>query len=151
MSDEPLPNSEIILYQTENSRTRIPCRFEHETLWLTQAQIAELFETTPQNVTLHLKGIFAEGELLEGATCKDYLQVRLESRTNQHLKRIFSDNELQEASVVKQYLTTAADGKGYQTKHYSLQAIIACSTPAGPLSQDTLSLGGFSFSRGGRV
>ena len=36
---------------------------------------------------------------------------------NQHLKRIFSDNELEEASVVKQYLTTAADGKGYQTKH----------------------------------
>ena len=44
---------------------------------------------------------------------------------NQHLKRIFSDNELEEFSVVKQYLTTAADGKGYQTKHYSLHAIIA--------------------------
>lgn len=44
---------------------------------------------------------------------------------NQHLKRIFSDNELEESAVVKQYLTTAADGKGYQTKHYSLQAIIA--------------------------
>jgi len=44
---------------------------------------------------------------------------------NQHLKRIFSDNELEESSVVKQYLITAADGKSYQTKHYSLQAIIA--------------------------
>jgi len=44
---------------------------------------------------------------------------------NQHLKRIFSDNELEKSSVIKQYLTTAADGKGYQTKHYSLQAIIA--------------------------
>ncbi len=44
---------------------------------------------------------------------------------NQHLKRIFSDNELDESSVLKQYLITAADGKGYQTKHYSLQAIIA--------------------------
>ena len=40
---------------------------------------------------------------------------------NQHLKRIFSDNELEESSVIKQYLTTAADGKNYQTKHYSLQ------------------------------
>lgn len=78
MSDEPLPQSEIILYQTEDGRTRVQCRFENETLWLTQAQIAELFETTPQNVTLHLKGIFAEGELVEAATCKDYLQVRLE-------------------------------------------------------------------------
>ena len=44
---------------------------------------------------------------------------------NQHLKRIFSDNELDESSVVKQHLTTAADGKNYQTKHYSPQAIIA--------------------------
>ncbi|HQT29624.1 MAG TPA: virulence RhuM family protein [Thiobacillus sp.] len=78
MSDEPLPQSEIILYQTEDGRTRVQCRFEDETLWLTQAQISELFQTTPQNVTLHLKAIFAEGELVEAATCKDYLQVRLE-------------------------------------------------------------------------
>lgn len=78
MSDDPLPRSELILYQTEDGRTRIQCRLENETLWLTQAQIAELFQTTPQNVTQHLKAIFAEGELTEDATCKDYLQVRLE-------------------------------------------------------------------------
>lgn len=78
MSNETLPQSEFILYQTEDGRTRIQCRFENETLWLTQAQIAELFQTTPQNVTLHLKAIFAEGELVEEATCKDYLQVRRE-------------------------------------------------------------------------
>ena len=78
MSDQALPDSEIILYQTEDGRTRIQCRLEDETLWLTQAQMAELFETTPQNVTLHLKSIFAEGELVESATCKDNLQVRLE-------------------------------------------------------------------------
>ncbi len=47
-------------------------------LWLTQALIAELFQVTPQNVTLHLKAIFAEGEIDEAATCKDYLQVRSE-------------------------------------------------------------------------
>ena len=44
---------------------------------------------------------------------------------SQQLKRIFADNELEEAAVIKQYLTTAADGKNYQVKHYSLQAIIA--------------------------
>jgi len=66
MSEEP--QSEIILYQTEDGRTRIECRLEKDTLWLTQAQIAELFQTTPQNVTLHLKAIFAEGELSEAAT-----------------------------------------------------------------------------------
>jgi hypothetical protein len=78
MSEESLPKSEIILYQTEDGRTRIQCRLENETLWLTQAQIAELFQTTPQNVTLHLKAIFAERELPEAATCKGYLQVRSE-------------------------------------------------------------------------
>ena len=78
MTEKPLPQSEIILYQTEDGRTRIQCRFENETIWLTQAQIAELFQTTPQNVTLHLKAIFAEAELEEAATCKDYLQVRSE-------------------------------------------------------------------------
>ena len=72
------PGGEFILYQTEDGRTRVQCRFDKETLWLTQAQIAELFQTTPQNVTLHLKAIYAEGELSEAATCKDYLQVRQE-------------------------------------------------------------------------
>jgi len=74
-----IPESgEFILYQAEDGRTRIHCRFAEETIWLTQAQIAELFQTTPQNVTLHLKTINADGELNEGATCKEYFQVRQE-------------------------------------------------------------------------
>ena len=55
MSEEREPQSSLVLYQTEDGRTRIQCRFEDETIWLTQAQIAELFQTTPQNITLHLK------------------------------------------------------------------------------------------------
>ena len=78
MSPDPQPQSSIILYQTEDGRTRIQCRFEDETIWLTQALIAELFQVTPQNVTLHLKAIYQEGELAESATCKEYLQVRSE-------------------------------------------------------------------------
>jgi hypothetical protein len=78
MKNQPQPESDLILYQTEDGRTRIQCRFENETVWLTQQQMAELFQTTPQNVTLHLKAIYAEGELTEAATCKDYLQVRFE-------------------------------------------------------------------------
>ena len=80
MSDKRLSQSELVLYQTEDGRTRIQCRFENETIWLTQAQMAELFQTTPQNVTLHLKSIFEDGELQEEATCKDYLQVRTEGK-----------------------------------------------------------------------
>src|SRR5688572_25555639 len=78
MADDPAPQSSIVLYQTEDGRTRIQCRFDQGNLWLTQAQIAELFQTTPQNVTLHLRAIYNEGELIEEATCKDYLQVRIE-------------------------------------------------------------------------
>ncbi|CAN5453396.1 hypothetical protein BH09SUM1_BH09SUM1_06600 [soil metagenome] len=78
MADGELPKSEIILYQTEDGRTRVQCRFENESIWLTQALMAELFQVTPQNVTLHLRAIYQEGELDEAATCKDYLQVRFE-------------------------------------------------------------------------
>ena len=76
--DIPEPGGELLIYQTEDGHTRIECRFENETLWLTQAHMAELFQTTPQNITLHLKAIYAEGEQSEEATCKSYLQVRRE-------------------------------------------------------------------------
>ncbi|HTD28191.1 MAG TPA: virulence RhuM family protein [Xanthomonadaceae bacterium] len=78
MSDDPLPLSEIILYQTEDGRTRVQCRFEDETLWLTQVQIAELFQTTVPNINLHLKAIYAEGEQAAEATIKSHLMVRPE-------------------------------------------------------------------------
>ena len=71
-------NSQIIIYQTENGRTKIDVKLENETVWLTQKLMAELFQTTPQNITIHLKNIFEEGELQENATCKDFLQVRQE-------------------------------------------------------------------------
>jgi hypothetical protein len=70
--------SQVVLYRTEDARTRIEVRLEGGTVWLTQAQMADLFQTTPQNITLHLKAVFAEGELEEAATCKEYLQVRQE-------------------------------------------------------------------------
>jgi hypothetical protein len=78
---DPAPdpsNPGIILYQTEDGRTRIECRLEGETLWLSQALMAELFQTTPQNITIHLKALYEEGEIDERATCKEYLQVRRE-------------------------------------------------------------------------
>ncbi|WP_295935972.1 virulence RhuM family protein [uncultured Xanthomonas sp.] len=76
--DKEAPTSELILYRSEDAQTRIQVRLEGESVWLTQAQIAELYQTTPQNVTQHLRTIYEEGELREEATCKDYLQVRQE-------------------------------------------------------------------------
>ena len=77
MAENEGPHGEIVFYRTDDGRTRIECRFQDGSIWLTQAEIAELYQTTPQNVTLHLKAIYAEGEI-DDATCKDYLQVRSE-------------------------------------------------------------------------
>ena len=78
MKNKPEPDSDLILYQTEDGRTRIQCRFENETVWLTQQQMAELFQTTQQNVSLHVRNIYEEGELSEEATHKESLSVRQE-------------------------------------------------------------------------
>ncbi|MZQ48185.1 MAG: type II toxin-antitoxin system death-on-curing family toxin [Bacteroidales bacterium] len=56
--------------------------FSEDTVWATQRQMAELFNTTPQNITLHLKRIYEEGEIAESATCKEYLQVQKEGKRN---------------------------------------------------------------------
>ncbi len=77
---QPAPIGELVLYQTEDGRTRVECRFADESLWLSQALMAELFQVTPQNVALHLKALYQEGEIEETATCKDYLQVRVEGK-----------------------------------------------------------------------
>lgn len=74
------PASSLLLYQTEDGRTRVECRFEDDTLWLPQAQMAELFQTSVQNIDLHLRNIYAEGELVPAATIKSYLIVRTEGR-----------------------------------------------------------------------
>ncbi len=80
MTNEPLPQSEFLLYQTEDGRTRIQCRFENESLWLTQALIADLFQVTVPTVNEHLKGIYADGELAAEATIRKFRIVRWEGR-----------------------------------------------------------------------
>jgi len=80
MSDEPLPQSEIILYQTEDGRTRVQCRFENETLWLTQTLIAELFEKDVRTINEHLVNIFDEDELRREATIRKFRIVQIEGR-----------------------------------------------------------------------
>ena len=85
--------NEIILYQPDSTLS-LDVRVENETVWLTQAQMTELFQTTRNNITLHIRNIFKEGEL-------------------------------EEYSVCKESLLTAADGKRYKTKFYSLDVIIS--------------------------
>ena len=72
--------SDILIYRTEGGDTKIEVRLEDETVWLTQKSMAELFQTTPQNITLHLRNVYSEGEVEEVSTCKDFLQVQTEGK-----------------------------------------------------------------------
>ncbi len=87
-------SSSITIFETEDGKTRVEVRFGHDNVWLTQKLMAELYECSTDNVSLHLKNIF-------------------------------TDKELEEAAVTEDSSVTAADGKKYRTKLYSLEAIIA--------------------------
>lgn len=76
--DSEPPKGEIIVYQPDRAGEAIQVRLEGETVWLTQAMLAELYQTTPQNITIHIREIYKDGELSPETTCKDYLQVRAE-------------------------------------------------------------------------
>ena len=65
-------HGEIILYQTEDGKTIIDVRFEDETVWLTQAQLCELYQTSKSNISEHIKHIFAEGELTEESVVRKF-------------------------------------------------------------------------------
>ncbi|HED37686.1 MAG TPA: DNA-binding protein, partial [Ignavibacteria bacterium] len=70
-----MSKAEIILYQSEDSSTKLNVRLEQETVWLTQAQMAELFDTTRNNITLHISNVFKEKELEKFSVSKDSLHT----------------------------------------------------------------------------
>ncbi|SEL71933.1 virulence RhuM family protein [Paenibacillus sp. OK003] len=87
----------ILMYQTEDGNTKIDVKLENGTVWMSQKAIAELYQTTPQNITLHIKNIYQEIELASESTCKEYLQVQTEG--SREIKR--------------------------KVKHYNLELIVA--------------------------
>ncbi len=72
--------SQFLFYQTEDGLTRIEVRLQDETVWLSQAVMTELFQTTKQNISLHLKNIFAEGELEADRVVKEYLTTAADGK-----------------------------------------------------------------------
>lgn len=72
------PQGEFVLFRSEDGQTHVECRFESDTLWLSQAEIANLYQVTPQAITQHIKAVYEEGELVQNSTCKSFLQVRQE-------------------------------------------------------------------------
>ena len=77
MSDLP-QKSQFLIYQAENGAIKIDVRFEEETVWLSQPLMAELFQTTQQNISLHLQNVYEKSEQQPEATHKEFLSVRRE-------------------------------------------------------------------------
>ena len=77
-NSSPPPEGQFLVYQAEDGKLKLEVRFEGETVWLTQQHMAELFQTTQQNISLQLKNIYTESELDRQATHKECLSVRRE-------------------------------------------------------------------------
>jgi hypothetical protein len=75
MSD--LQEGDILIYQTASGDTKIDVFLEYGTVWLSQASIAKLYQTSPQNIIMHTRNIYKDSELDEFATCKNSLQVQI--------------------------------------------------------------------------
>ena len=85
MKEEKSGKSEIILYQTDDGPTHLDVRFEGETVWLTQNQMADLFQTSVPNISMHIRNLFHEKELFPAAIVKEFLTVQPEGV--RHVKR----------------------------------------------------------------
>ena len=71
-----IPQGEVLIYQTDDGKIRLDVRLERETLWMTLSDMADLFQCTADNISLHVKNIFNEGELSPSATTEDFSVVQ---------------------------------------------------------------------------
>jgi len=105
------PSNEIVFYETADSKISIAVRFEHETLWLTQKHMAELFECTPDNISLHLKNIYSSGELSKDSTTEEFSVVQQEGRRSVVRKALFYTLE---AIIAVGYRVNSARGTAFR-------------------------------------
>ncbi len=80
-NNEPMNPGEFLLYETEDGRARVECRFVASSLWLSQAAMADLFQTTKQNIAKHLKAIFSEGELAQDSVVNQWLTTAADGKS----------------------------------------------------------------------
>ena len=112
MSEAGEPDSgDVVLYQSPDGEVRLDVRLEHDTIWLTQKQMAELFDTSTDNVGLHLKNVYAEGELEESATAEESSVVRTEG--DRQVRRLIRHYSL-DAVISVGYRVNSARGTQFR-------------------------------------
>ena len=94
MNKDELDNK-IVIYQTEDGKTQLDVKLENETVWLTQAQMTELFQTTKQNISLHINNIFKEGDILESRYAVERRDRTIHSRMREFLLRLRDEESLE--------------------------------------------------------
>lgn len=85
-----IPKSQIVIYKSETGKTKIDVRFDDKTVWLTQKALADLLQTTKQNIGQHIKNIVGEGELSENSTIKKIFTVQNEGNRKIKVNRSYS-------------------------------------------------------------
>lgn len=122
------PSGEILLYQRGDGTPAIEVRLDAETVWLSQQRIAELFQTSRENITMHLRNVFDEGELDRAATSKDFLQVRREGErdvrrnvTHYNLDAVISVGYRVKSAVATQFRIWATERlRDYLVQGYAI-------------------------------
>ena len=99
-------NNNIVIYQTDDGTTKIDVKLEDETVWLSQQQMADLYDTTKQNISLHIKNIFDEEELEINSTVMEFLTVQKEGISSINGSTLFALTEDDEVTLV---ITTDQD------------------------------------------
>ena len=110
--NQTMPPNEIVFYETEDGKISIAVRFEHENIWLTQKHMAELFECTTDNISLHLKNIYASGELTKDSTTEEYSVVQQEGKRLVNRKALFYNLE---AVIAVGYRVNTERGIAFRT------------------------------------
>lgn len=111
MEKETPPKGEIVIYTSADGKISLDAKLENETIWLTQDMMAKLFETTPQNITMHIKNIYEDEELEQNSTCKDFLQVRNEGKRTVSRKLFVIETKNYKGRI------TGSDNSDYWTKN----------------------------------
>ena len=128
--NQPQSFPNFVIFKIDNAKVNIDVLFKDETLWLTQKQIAELFEKGRSTITEHLKKIFEERELDEKVVCRNFRHTTQFVITPQnitlHLKNIYQEGELEQVATCKEILQVQKEGSrgvSRKSKYYNLKAI----------------------------
>ena len=130
------PGGEVAVYEASNGEVALNVRLEQETVWLTRGQMAEVFRTGLDNISLHLKNVFADGELDRAATTEDFSVVRSEG--HRRVRRAPTHYNLERISSLLFLLYLRQEGLRHDLNPQALTALTLLIAESAPANKDLL-------------